>query len=435
MRGPSLETADGRESGRSARLSKSASRIPRPTLEGLAWVMVFLGVALRIAEYADFRRLYLDEVSLLKSLQGRAVFDFSQVLVEEQMAPPGFLVVERLLVRLPWEVEATARLFPLLCGLISMFLVHAVSRRYLDPRAVPLAVALFAMGHVLLYYSAETKQYSCDLMLSLAALLLAAPAPPAVLSRDRFRALVVFGMVAPWFSFTVVFPLAVVGLQLIGSAIRKGDRRGTVLLLATGLAWVVSFSGCYVLSRSTLSRGSFIWEWWDFAFLPLPPRSLADLSRLGLALANAFINPGGILTPLPPPYTAGLAAACWLAGLVSLGRRWPGGLWILAGPIVLALAASALRLYPFHGRLLIYLTPAFLMPMAEGVAAIGRRGGWRWSLLLASLFVLGEAGDVVWHRAIQRRARSFDSHGDLRPDLLDHLERQYPKPPSQRTDH
>ena len=83
------------------------------------------------------------------------------------------------MVRLPLGVKAAGRLFPLVCGLVSVFLMRGAARRYLDRHAVPIAVGLFALGDHLLYYSAEIKQYSCDLMLALAALLLAAPQPPA----------------------------------------------------------------------------------------------------------------------------------------------------------------------------------------------------------------------------------------------------------------
>ena len=151
--------------------------------ENLAWVAVALGVILRLWEYLDFRALYMDEAALLKNLVGRSIFDFHQVLEQDQMAPPGFLVIERIMVRLPLEVRAAGRLFPLICGVVSVFFMRAAARRYLDRRAVPIAVGLFAMGDHLIYYSAEIKQYSCDLVLALAALLLAAPRPPGELSR------------------------------------------------------------------------------------------------------------------------------------------------------------------------------------------------------------------------------------------------------------
>ena len=108
------------------------------TCENLAWLAVALGVILRVWEYLEFRSLYRDEISLLLNLVDRAIFDFRHVLEEDQMAPPGFLVIERLLVRLPLGVKVTARLFPLFCGIASVFLMRsagaALSR---PPRRAP----------------------------------------------------------------------------------------------------------------------------------------------------------------------------------------------------------------------------------------------------------------------------------------------------------
>lgn len=392
--------------------------------ENLTWIAVALGVGLRVWEYLDFRRLYMDEASLLKNLVGKAIFDFHGVLEQDQMAPPGFLVIERILVRLPLDVRASGRFFPLICGLASVFLIRAAARRYLDRRAVPIAVAMFALGDHLLYYSAEIKQYSCDLALALAGLVLAAPRAPAQLSRSQWTWLFVFGLVAPWFSFPVVFVLAGVGLHLLASTLVRKDAKRAALVAGMGLAWLLSFGGCFWLARSLLSKRDFIWVWWNFAFLPIPPRSLADASLVAETLANVFINPGSLLSPLSLVWTASTASVLALVGCLSLGRRWPGGLFLVIAPLLFALAASALRQYPFHGRLVLYLTPTYLMLLAEGIAAVGRWTGWPVMLVLAGFFLYGQAVEIVWTRAVVARARPFDSHGDLKNDLLDYLEYQ-----------
>ena len=196
------------------------------------------------------------------------------------------------------------------------------------------------------------------------------------------------------------------------------------MVAGMGLGWLLSFGGCFLLSRSILSKRSFIWVWWNFAFLPLPPRSRADLSLLAETLANVFINPGSLLSPLPLVYTAALASLLAVVGCLSLCRRWPGGLFLVIGPLLFALAASGLHQYPFHGRLLLCLVPTYILLLAEGMAAIGRRTGWMVTLALAGFFLYGQAAEIVWHKAIQQRARPFDSHGDLKNDLLDYLENQ-----------
>ena len=57
--------------------------------------------------------------------------------------------------------------------------MRSVARRYIAAAAVPIAVGLFAMTDWMLYYSVEIKQYSSDVALSLAALLLAAGCRPS----------------------------------------------------------------------------------------------------------------------------------------------------------------------------------------------------------------------------------------------------------------
>ena len=95
------------------------------TCENLAWLAVALGVVLRVWEYLEFRELYMDEKSLLMNLVGRSIFDFHHVLEQDQMAPPLFLVIERIMVRLPLEVKAAGRLFPLACGVASVFFMRS----------------------------------------------------------------------------------------------------------------------------------------------------------------------------------------------------------------------------------------------------------------------------------------------------------------------
>jgi hypothetical protein len=213
-------------------------------------------------------------------------------------------------------------------------------------------------------------------------------------------------------------------LHLIVTEAMKKDWRRAGAAMAMSVLWLTSFSGCFLLSRSILSSRDFIWVWWNFAFIPFPPRSLADLTSLSETIANVFINPGSLLSPLSLPYTAAAATALSLVGCLSLGRRWPGGLFIVLFPFFLALGASALHQYPFHGRLLLYLVPTYLMLLAEGTAAMSRPSHWIVCLALAGFFLYGQAAELLWEKAIQHRTRTFDSHGDLKNDLLDYLEVQ-----------
>jgi len=389
----------------------------------LTWLLVAIGVILRVIEYGDNRKLYMDEQYLLNNLVGFAFYDFSTTLTNDQLAPPGFLAVERLMVRLPLPVTPAARLVPFLCGIASMFLMRSVARSYLTPRAVPIAVGLFALNDWLLYYSVEMKQYTVDLALTLVALLLAAG--PADMTRGRLRLLAGFGLVGVWFSHPLALVLAGVGTYFMVKAALGGEWNTVFGLLAMSLAWALSFAICYELSHLILSKERFVWDWWDFGFLPLPPRTYADLNRDFWHVLNLLNSPSGVLMPLLGVLaSAFVALGLFVLGGFVLGRRWLGGLWLVLAPVLFALSASALHQYPFHGRLLLFLVPTVHLLVSEGAAALAWCGGAPLTFALGAFLMFQPAFDVFWHRVIQARTHlGADTHGDLSPDLLDYLER------------
>ena len=64
-----------------------------------------------------------------------------------------------------------------------------------------------------------------------------------------------------------------------------------------------------------------MYVFWNFAFLPVPPSSRADLVKLGGILLEVFVNPLNLLPPAPPGLGVVLPLALWLLGGLSLFRR------------------------------------------------------------------------------------------------------------------
>jgi hypothetical protein len=99
--------------------------------------------------------------------------------------------------------------------------------------------------------------------------------------------------------------------------------------------------------------------------MPLPPRSFADVLWLPLRFLDAFITP--FLYPLP-----GIAAFAFLTGCYTLYFRHRLHLFMLLMPMGFTLLAAVLHQYPFLGRMILFLTPALIMLMAEGADQILR---------------------------------------------------------------
>src|SRR5262249_43490043 len=153
-----------------------------------------------------------------------------------------------------------------------------------------------------------------------------------------------------WFSFPLAFVLAGVGTYLFGRAALGREWNKALVIVAMSLAWVISFAICYKVSHRLLGKDPFIWIWWNFAFLPIPPRSFADFQQVCLQLLNLLYSPSCVVTPLGVLPSAFIALALFLLGCVTLARKWPGGLYLVLSPLVFTIIASALRQYPFHGR-------------------------------------------------------------------------------------
>ena len=96
-------------------------------------VILGLGVLFRVVQYLVNRSYWMDEVSLAANITRKHLVDVLGVLSHTQLAPPGFLVVEWVAYRTLGDNPFALRLFPLLCGIASLFLFLGVARHSSGP--------------------------------------------------------------------------------------------------------------------------------------------------------------------------------------------------------------------------------------------------------------------------------------------------------------
>ncbi len=377
------------------------------------WTCVWLGAALRVWVYLQGRHYWMDEASLLGNLKGKAPFDFAGPLTSDQLAPPAFLAVERLLIGLFGASPYVARAVPLACGLASLVLFRRLAERLLTPTAAIMAMVLFAFSDDLTYYSNELKPYSVDLALGLAVTLLSLAElrdPPDARRRLGLAALAV---ASPWLSFPSAFVVAGCGLTLAVARLRSGRRGDAARLAATAAAWGASLLLAHRVSSQLLGPGTTMYVFWNFAFPPFPPTSVDDLARAAGLLLETFVTPLNLVPNLLPYAFALFAAFLGALGAGRIARKDPAALAILLAPAALALGAAAARRYPFHGRLILWLAPAFFALIAQGLAEVRWRRGRAWLAFCLVLMLTYPVLDAL-HQAAPPLARDFNPHGDLR---------------------
>lgn len=334
---------------------------------------IALGVALRVAQYAAHRSLWLDEAALAANIIHRSFAALARPLDFAQVAPLGFLWLEKAIVSLFGASEWTLRLLPFLAALASVPLMAVLARRLLGDAGAVVATALFAVASPLLYFASETKQYTTDAAIAIGVLLAALHARDRELSLRGAVVAGIAGAIAPWVSQPSAFVLAAAALFLAADAVRGRRRERLRPLVVAFVLWGIGTTLALAESMAAVSPAvdAYLQVYWTDAFLPLGDGLVASvvwLWRLAAAIA-------AWLFPLPWAWGA---LTLFAGGIVVLARRHGGTLWLVLGPLVLALVASALHLYPLAPRLTLFAAPAVMLTIgagADGLVMLAPRRG------------------------------------------------------------
>jgi hypothetical protein len=328
---------------------------------------------LRLIQYFADRPLWYDEAMLSNNIIGRGFGGLSGALDDAQIAPLGFLYLEKAATLTFGTSEHALRLIPLVMGIAALGLFWMVASRALPRPAALLALALFAVSPRLVYYSAEVKQYSTDVAVGLVLILVALEVVKRKFDARWTSWLGVAGVLSVWLSQPVIFVLAGVFLALTLELGRRRDVPNLTRFGAVGVAWIFSFGASFAIAIASLQGSEILPSFWSAGFLPLPPRSLAEVAVWGEAFARPFRDPLVFSVPL-------LAMGLYAAGLTALAR-WRGAVLvvIVAAPVCFTMLAAGLELYPYGddifygGRVLLFLVPVFLLPVAAGAEWLRRR--------------------------------------------------------------
>ena len=288
-------------------------------------------------------------------------------LAFDQVAPFGFLAVEKLVTMLFGSSERAFWLFPLVVGIFSLFLFLRLAQQTVEGIAIPIAVFLFAISVSMIRYSAEMKQYGLDAAAAIALTLVAID----LWRHDRSaRALLlagVAGFAIIWFSHASVLVMAGLGGAFAIAAVTERDRRAWRALAITVPIWAAaSVAGLVMAERSmTPSTKAFMSTFWQGGFLPLPVRPVSAATWLWQRLVSVYADPWTLRYPF-----AWAVAIVALVGVVALWRRDRVVAMFVIAPFAMTLLAAVAQRYPFRQRLIVFLVPSALIVFAAGIGCV-----------------------------------------------------------------
>jgi Dolichyl-phosphate-mannose-protein mannosyltransferase len=336
--------------------------------------IVLVGLVWRIVRYSLAFPLWGDEAFLAVNFLTRDLPGLARPLEFGQVAPPGFLWAEWVVVRAFGSSELALRFIPFVAGVASLGLFWRFCAQVTTRRVALIAVAIFAVSIYPVRHANEVKPYAVDLLIALSILSLGQAAWRNDRSVRAWAALTVLGFLSVWCSYTAVFVVAGVGILLFARAVSSRSPRSAAKAFAfaalSSMSWA---SMIFVFARGQLREAKWLTNLitWRESFPPLSEPGRIPLWMLRAHTGNMLAYPVGGAN-----FASTGTFLLVLIGCVGVWARRPRRplLWLLLGPLAAALVAAALQRYPYgtSARVTLYMAPAFCLLAAEGVATLLR---------------------------------------------------------------
>ena len=146
--------------------------------------LLLVGVLLRLNHLFGARAFWYDELSVLDNLMARGYWELSAPLNSDQVAPFGFLLILKWFGEHLGFTEVGIRAPLTIASLIGLGLFYVLARQICSRATALLALLLFATNNWLVYYAAETKQYTFDVAAALLVYVVALPLLGRLASRQ-----------------------------------------------------------------------------------------------------------------------------------------------------------------------------------------------------------------------------------------------------------
>jgi len=372
--------------------------------------LVLIGVILRLWAYLADTALYLDEILLSYSILDLPLVDLlTRPLPLDQVAPLGFLIIERCSVTIFGHNEFALRLFPFACAIVSLLLFRRLAERALTGVGPTVALFVFANGFPFIRYAVVVKQYELDVMAAILLMLIAFNLRDRWTATKRLLLLGLVGFAVISFSQASVFVMAGLGFALAVDWLLSRDQNTLRALLFTLPLWATaSIIGVIIGVRSmTPATRTFMEDFSAGGFVPLPFRGASAVHWFWESLTSLFSD----LTLLRYRWPVVFVVVA-LVGVIALWRRSRSLALFLLSQFTLAIIAAVAQQCPLRGRLALWLLPAALLAVAAGTECI-RAGANFLHPIVGAIFLVALLVPPVMALAEAPPPYEIEHHKDL----------------------
>jgi hypothetical protein len=325
--------------------------------------VLVLGLIIRGRQYLINRSLWLDEAFLAINIKERDFMQLLEPLDFSQVAPIGFLWIEKLMVNIFGLSELSLRFIPFAASILGIYIIYDLSRSFFSNRLALLIAFAYTVLPSMTYFSSEVKQYMTDVF---SLLFLFWFYFKFVRGREYKSQLLLFGLIGAifiWISNITIIILFSIGVAIAIDILKKFNCRSILYSLVGVILWLGSFYIYYVFFIDNHPHTVGMENHWAGSFMP--HQTIDGVIWLYDKLLFVFKSTIGHYE------MAFLGLALFITGICSVlfYHKRKTMLYLLL-PMVVHLILSYFHIYPFGGRIVLYLTPVILIFEIKGIEFI-----------------------------------------------------------------
>lgn len=322
--------------------------------------------------------IWYDEAYLILNISSKSYLELLGPMKNLQAAPLVFMWLVKLLFACFGPCEWALRLPAAVAGLCGVVVAIPLGKQFAGRAGSVWVVAFTALSFHGFTLANDVKPYAFDLLFT-ELTLWAGCVYVNHRTRKAWGGLCVLALLGPWCSYPVLFSLGGVGAAWLLVAWQQRQRRVWCELAVYGASGALSCVALWLLVARH-QRDPALSAFWQHGFLDCT--SLTAFANSTWTLTKGMCQYASTGLGIPLVILSGI-------GWFVLIRRAKPLFLMLVTALLLALLASALRLYPLDDRLGYFAAPLFWVPSAVAIGALVERlrGRWSWGVLVVMLLL------------------------------------------------
>ncbi|MEO6456359.1 MAG: hypothetical protein ABIN97_19940 [Ginsengibacter sp.] len=302
--------------------------------------------------------MWFDELTCALNIRDKSFYQLvTQTLDYNQVAPVGFLLLEKISTIIIGVNGHAYRFFPLVFSIISLLLFLNISKQFFKGITLLSVFTLCAGSVSLWFYGGEAKQYSGDTTVSLFIV---------------WSAIGGFILILCSLPAVIIAPLAlaIVFRSLFKKQINLSKQSFYLIAFVWGIACLLlAFYAKFIISTTVQGAMS---NYWSRGFVPL--NNIGEgltciLSELKKEL-NFFLT--FWMQDVYPSikFISLVLLILSVPGIIYLGKKYKSLILILFTPLITALLLSIFGVLPFDSRVAVYATWPLVFSGIAGIQAL-----------------------------------------------------------------